>query len=84
MSNPGNTVGGHKGNLNNSSSPAAISFHSREVLNQEFNGGSIDPGDSMEGKNPGNVLVGLKATINKPRASQEAKDSASERLNQMQ
>ena len=31
--------------------------HSCEVLDQEFNGGSIDSGDSMEGKNPGNVLV---------------------------
>ncbi|KAF5374804.1 hypothetical protein D9758_000110 [Tetrapyrgos nigripes] len=35
-------------------------------------------------KNPANVAGGLKATINNPNTSQEAKDNARERLNDMQ
>jgi len=34
-------------------------------------------------KNPNNVMGGLKATINNPKVSDEAKDSARERLNDM-
>lgn len=56
--------------------------HSREVLDNEYNGGNIDTG-SDEGKNPNNVAGGLKATVNNPQVSQEAKDSAKERLNNM-
>ncbi|OCL07165.1 hypothetical protein AOQ84DRAFT_223144 [Glonium stellatum] len=84
MANPGNIIGGHKANLNNPNTSEEAKQHSREVLDQEFNGGNIDSGSSTEDKSPGNVIGGLKATINNPRVSQEAKDSASERLNQMQ
>ena len=58
--------------------------HSREVLDQELDGGNVPgSGQSQEGKNPGNVAGGLKATINNPQVSDEAKQSAKERLDQM-
>ncbi|KAL8913508.1 MAG: hypothetical protein Q9171_001696 [Xanthocarpia ochracea] len=97
MSNPGNIVGGHKANLNNPSmtisrilsTPSDIRCadtsdeakqHSKEVLDQEFNGGNVEKSND---KNPNNVAGGLKATVNNPQVSQEAKDSAQERLKDM-
>ncbi|KAI4260704.1 MAG: hypothetical protein L6R42_003924 [Xanthoria sp. 1 TBL-2021] len=97
MSNPGNIVGGHKANLNNPNTSEESKQHSKEVLDQEFNGGNVDT--SSGDKNPNNVAGGLKAyvfpsfqhdlhayilsTVNNPQVSQDAKDSAQERLNQM-
>ncbi|KAI4194019.1 MAG: hypothetical protein LQ350_008029 [Teloschistes chrysophthalmus] len=51
--------------------------HSKEVLDKEFNGGNVETSGD---KNPNNVAGGLKATMNNPNVSQEAKDSAKERL----
>jgi hypothetical protein len=56
--------------------------HSREVLDNEFNGGNIDT-SSDENKNPNNVAGGLKATVKNPNVSDEAKQSAKERLDNM-
>ncbi|UPL01368.1 hypothetical protein LCI18_012302 [Fusarium solani-melongenae] len=39
-------------------------------------------GDNKE-KNPGNVAGGLKSTLSNPNASDEAKESAKDRLNKM-
>lgn len=36
-----------------------------------------------QGKNPSRVAAGLKAAVRNPRVSEEAKESASERLHQM-
>ncbi|KAL8995985.1 MAG: hypothetical protein Q9169_004401 [Polycauliona sp. 2 TL-2023] len=86
MSNPGNIVGGHKANLNNpihltqADTSDEAKQHSKEVLDQEFNGGNVDTSGE---KNPNNVAGGLKATVNNPQVSQDAKDSAQERLNEM-
>ncbi|KAL8804139.1 MAG: hypothetical protein Q9182_002773 [Xanthomendoza sp. 2 TL-2023] len=80
MSNPGNIVGGHKANLNNPNTSEESKQHSKEVLDQEFNGGNVD---SSSDKNPNNVAGGLKATVNNPQVSKEAKDSAQERLKDM-
>lgn len=52
MSNPGNIVGGHKANLNNPNTSEDAKQHSKEVLNNNFNGGNVE---SSEGKNPNNV-----------------------------
>ncbi|KAI4517424.1 hypothetical protein K525DRAFT_210931 [Schizophyllum commune Loenen D] len=38
---------------------------------------------SVEGKNPGRVAAGLKASIHNPNVSDEAKQSATERLHDM-
>ncbi|KAL1592341.1 hypothetical protein SLS60_011419 [Paraconiothyrium brasiliense] len=78
--NAGNVVGGHKANLNNPNTSEESKQHSREVLDNEHNGGNIE---SSEGKNPNNVAGGLKATINNPKVSNEAKEGAKERLNNM-
>jgi len=56
--------------------------HSREILDNEYDGGNIET-HSDENKNPNNVAGGLKATINNPNVSEEAKQSAKERLDQM-
>lgn len=56
--------------------------HSKEILDNQFDGGNTEA-HSTEGKNPSNVAGGLKATVNNPQVSQEAKESAKERLNQM-
>ena len=54
MSNPGNIVGGHKANLNNPNTSQESKQHSRDVLNNEFNGGDVESA-SDQGKNPNNV-----------------------------
>ncbi|KAL8685050.1 MAG: hypothetical protein Q9218_008002, partial [Villophora microphyllina] len=72
--NAGNVVGGHKANLNNPSTPCSSwvgppiltdpdtseesKQHSKEVLDQEYNGGNVE---SSGDKNPNNVAGGLKA-----------------------
>ncbi|EOD48357.1 conidiation-specific protein 6 [Neofusicoccum parvum] len=81
MSNPGNIIGGHKANLNNPNTSDEAKQHSKEVLDQEFDGGNIPQAD--QNKNPGNVAGGLKATLNNPNVSEEAKQSAKDRLNDM-
>lgn len=54
MSNPGNVVGGHKANLNNPNTSDEAKQHSKEVLDNEFNGGDVETsGDGN--KNPNNV-----------------------------
>ncbi|KAJ9667138.1 hypothetical protein H2201_002658 [Coniosporium apollinis] len=88
MANPGNVIGGHKANLNNPNTSEESKQHSKEVLEQASNSGDIDTSSSSsagstEGKNPNNVAGGLKATISNPNTSQEAKDSAKERLDNM-
>jgi hypothetical protein len=58
--------------------------HSREVLQNAENGGEVEAASSSGGdKNPNNVAGGLKATLNNPNTSDEAKESAKERLNDM-
>ncbi|KAF4550677.1 Conidiation-specific protein 6 [Elsinoe fawcettii] len=74
----GNVVGGHKANLNNPNTSEESKQHSKQVLDNEFNGGEIEKDEPS--KNPGNVIGGLKATINNPNVSDEAKQSAQERL----
>lgn len=58
--NTGNVIGGHKANLNNPNTSEESKQHSREVLENEYNGGSNDESNnsnSDEGKNPNNVYV---------------------------
>ncbi|MCJ1345768.1 hypothetical protein MMC31_003977 [Peltigera leucophlebia] len=82
--NAGNVIGGHKATLNNPSSANSSDVsdgakqHSRDVLDNEFDGGKI-PENKVE-KNPGNVIGGLKATTKNPNVSDEAKENAQERL----
>ncbi|KAH7128295.1 Conidiation protein 6-domain-containing protein [Dendryphion nanum] len=81
-SNAGNVVGGHKANLNNPNTSEESKQHSREVLDNEYNGGNIEK-ESDAGKNPNNVAGGLKATLKNPNVSEEAKQDAKERLDAM-
>jgi len=54
MSNPGNVAGGHKANLNNPNTSEESKQHSREVLEQELDGGNVSS-NTDENKNPNNV-----------------------------
>ncbi|KAF2816583.1 conidiation-specific protein 6 [Mytilinidion resinicola] len=84
MSNLGNVAGGHKANLNNPNTSEESKQHSREVLEQDLDGGNVGTSaDRDENKNPNNVAGGLKATLKNPNVSQDAKDSAKERLEGM-
>ncbi|KAF4981293.1 hypothetical protein FZEAL_2870 [Fusarium zealandicum] len=76
-------AGGHKANINNPNTSKESKEHSKQVLENEFNGGDVPKADDNQGKNPGNVAGGLKATLNNPNVSEEAKESAKERLDQM-
>ncbi|KAG9252064.1 uncharacterized protein F5Z01DRAFT_676308 [Emericellopsis atlantica] len=76
-------AGGHKANLNNPNTSEEAKEHSRQVLNEEFNGGDVPKATDSGDKNPNNVAGGLKATLNNPKVSDEAKESAKERLGQM-
>jgi hypothetical protein len=52
--NPSNIVGGHKTNPNNPNTSEESKQHSRDVLNNEFNGGDVQSA-ADQGKNPNNV-----------------------------
>ncbi|KAF4585505.1 conidiation protein 6 [Ophiocordyceps camponoti-floridani] len=75
-------AGGHKATLNNPNASEQAKQNSREVLDNEFNGGDVPRSGDGE-KNPGNVAGGLKATLKNPNVSDEAKESAKERLDNM-
>ena len=53
-------AGGHKANLNNPNTSEESKQHSKEVLDQEFDGGKVE---SSGDKNPQNVAGGLKAYV---------------------
>ncbi|GJN85554.1 hypothetical protein PLIIFM63780_009122 [Purpureocillium lilacinum] len=76
-------AGGHKATLNNPNVSHEAKEHSRQVLENEFNGGDVPKSGDNENKNPGNVVGGLKATLKNPNVSEEAKESAKERLDNM-
>ena len=58
MSNPGNIAGGHKANLNNPNTSEESKQHSKEVLDNQLNGGDISGSkDANADKNPNNVYV---------------------------
>ncbi|KAI1389832.1 uncharacterized protein F4822DRAFT_428171 [Hypoxylon trugodes] len=76
-------AGGHKATLNNPKVSQEAKDHSKQVLENEFNGGDVPKAGDDDNKNPGNVAGGLKATINNPKISDEAKQSAQDRLNNM-
>ncbi|KAI1454479.1 conidiation protein 6 [Annulohypoxylon moriforme] len=76
-------AGGHKATLNNPKVSQGAKEHSKQVLENEFNGGDVPKAGDDENKNPGNVAGGLKATMKNPNVSEEAKQSAKERLDQM-
>nr|POE54486.1 conidiation-specific protein 6 [Quercus suber] len=78
----GNVVGGHKANINNPNTSEESKQHSKDVLENELNGGDVGQGQDEGAKNPNNVAGGLKATINNPNVSDEAKQNAKERLNE--
>ncbi|KAI9709049.1 MAG: hypothetical protein M1820_003495 [Bogoriella megaspora] len=82
--NTGNVVGGHKATLNNPNVSEEAKQHSREVLDNEFDGGKAVGGKNDEDKNQNNVAGGLKATLKNPNVSDEAKESAKERLDGME
>ncbi|CAM1500984.1 Fc.00g101460.m01.CDS01 [Cosmosporella sp. VM-42] len=76
-------AGGHKANLNNPNTSQESKEHSKQVLNEQFDGGDVPKAGEKADKNPGNVAGGLKATLNNPKVSDEAKESAQERLDNM-
>ncbi|KAL8377584.1 hypothetical protein RB595_008324 [Gaeumannomyces hyphopodioides] len=78
-------AGGHKANLKNPNTSQESKEHSKQVLENEFNGGDAPKaGDSDEGKNPGNVAGGLKAAMKNPNVSDEAKEEAKKKLESME
>ncbi|KAI1211748.1 conidiation protein 6 [Annulohypoxylon truncatum] len=76
-------AGGHKATLNNPNVSQEAKEHSKQVLENDFNGGDVPKAGDDESKNPGNVAGGLKATMKNPNVSEEAKESAKERLDNM-
>ncbi|KAG5752540.1 hypothetical protein H9Q69_004811 [Fusarium xylarioides] len=73
-------AGGHKATINNPNTSEEAKENSRQVLENEFNGGDVTGAEDNKEKNPGNVAGGLKATLNNPNVSDEAKKNAQERL----
>ncbi|KAK0511880.1 hypothetical protein JMJ35_005730 [Cladonia borealis] len=77
MKNPANVVAGHKAYLNNPGHPDPsvhsdeADQHSKEIVEQ------------TEGKDPNAVAGGLKAAVNNPNVSEEAKINAEERLHEL-
>ncbi|OTA70300.1 conidiation protein 6, partial [Hypoxylon sp. EC38] len=76
-------AGGHKATLSNPKTSQEAKDHSKQVLENEFNGGDVPKAGDDSDKNPGNVAGGLKATLKNPNVSDEAKDSAKQRLDNM-
>ncbi|CAZ84096.1 unnamed protein product [Tuber melanosporum] len=87
--NLGNVIGGHKANLHNPNTSPEAKQHSREVLEElgfettSYTSGPSGVDVNIEGKNPGNVAGGYKATLHNPNVSEEAKERAQEKLEQM-
>lgn len=54
-------AGGHKATLSNPKVSEEAKQHSKEVLENEFNGGDVPKAGDDENKNLGNVAGGLKA-----------------------
>eukprot|EP01119_Soliformovum_irregulare_P001274 TRINITY_DN10_c0_g1_i1.p1 TRINITY_DN10_c0_g1~~TRINITY_DN10_c0_g1_i1.p1 ORF type:complete len:536 (+),score=240.76 TRINITY_DN10_c0_g1_i1:227-1834(+) len=88
--NPGNVIGGYKAAAHNPNLPE----ESREKAEQVLESMGVDPNEkaestaklsdgSIEGKNPGNVAGGFKATLHNENASEEAKEHAQEMLDKM-
>ncbi|KAF4996584.1 hypothetical protein FGRMN_4425 [Fusarium graminum] len=73
-------AGGHKATLNNPNASEEAKENSRQILENELNGGDVEGAGENKEKNPGNVTGGLKATLNNPNVSDEAKKNAQERL----
>ncbi|KAF2395947.1 hypothetical protein EJ06DRAFT_585508 [Trichodelitschia bisporula] len=93
MANPGNVIGGYKATISNPTVSNQAKEHAKEVLEEEYNipvaEGTRRPSqtaitnEAVEGKNPGNVVGGYKATIHNPRVSESAKEHARETLDAM-
>ncbi|KAB5525586.1 Conidiation protein 6-domain-containing protein [Coniochaeta sp. 2T2.1] len=75
-------AGGHKANLNNPNTSDESKEHSKQVLEDQFDG--VPSAADSRGKNPGNVAGGLKATMKNPNVSDQAKKSAQDRLGDME
>ncbi|KAM5352245.1 hypothetical protein ACJ41O_004968 [Fusarium nematophilum] len=56
-------AGGHKATINNPNTSQEAKEHSRQVLENEFNGGNVPKAEDNKDKNPGNVAGGLKALV---------------------
>ncbi|KAM7187360.1 conidiation-specific protein 6 [Rhypophila sp. PSN 637] len=80
-------AGGHKANLKNPNTSEESKENSKKILENEFNvqldGEDASKSNDDDGKNPNNVAGGLKATLKNPNVSDEAKESAKERLDNM-
>ncbi|PUU78381.1 Conidiation protein 6-domain-containing protein [Tuber borchii] len=85
----GNVIRGHKANLHNPNTSQEAKKHSKEVLEElgiETSGFVSEisgPDVNIEGKNPGNVAGGYKATLHNPNVSEKAKERAQEKLEEM-
>ncbi|KAH7631424.1 putative conidiation-specific expression protein [Sordaria sp. MPI-SDFR-AT-0083] len=81
---PENVLRGHKATLNNPQQSDAAKEHSKQVLenaDEPYDQSSSDTKTTDQGeKDPGNVARGLKAAISNPGVSEEAKESAKEKL----
>ncbi|KAJ9648939.1 hypothetical protein H2201_002020 [Coniosporium apollinis] len=73
---------GHKANLSNPNTSEASKENSRQAL-EDLGGEDAFFGKKEGKKNPGNVAGGLKATINNPQVSDEARQAAQEKLDKM-
>ncbi|TDZ41471.1 Conidiation-specific protein 6 [Colletotrichum trifolii] len=88
---PENVARGHKATLNNPNVSEEAKERSRQILKDlgepadepyEQSGGQATSGDGQ--KDPSNVARGLKASINNPGVSEEAKEKAQEKLDKLQ
>ena len=61
MSNAGNVAGGHKANLNNPNTSEESKQHSRDVLENELDGGDVSSASDAN-KNPNTVYVYASST----------------------
>ncbi|RKU46573.1 hypothetical protein DL546_004475 [Coniochaeta pulveracea] len=94
MARSSQVAGGHKANLNNPNTSEESKKNSKQALENEFDDNTVesDSEASTESKsskddhekNPNNVAGGLKATLKNPNVSDEAKQSAQERLDKME
>ncbi|KAL6887564.1 Conidiation protein 6 domain-containing protein [Trichoderma longibrachiatum] len=86
---PENVARGHKATLANPNVSKEAKQHSRSVLDNEF---QEDPatentkstGSQSKQKDPGNVARGYKATLSNEGVSQEAKENAKQKLQELQ
>ncbi|BFZ60088.1 hypothetical protein YB2330_001110 [Saitoella coloradoensis] len=83
----GNVAGGYKATLSNPNTSDEAKQHAQEVLDNglqdQVDDQKLADEEGTGAKNTGNVIGGYKATLKNPNVSEEAKEHAKEKIDEL-